>query len=105
MAAAPFPGTKQVTSLTDEMQLANYCFWNGSTAKETGFMLDSIVEDAEMGVVSFLVAKDDPTGIATLNIEHGTYNDGTIYDLQGRRMGATLKPGIYIVNGRKVVIK
>jgi hypothetical protein len=38
-------------------------------------------------------------------MEHGTFNDDAIYDLQGRRMGATLKPGIYIINGRKVVIK
>ncbi len=28
-----------------------------------------------------------------------------VYDLQGRRLQTPSKPGIYIVNGRKVVIK
>ena len=31
---------------------------------------------------------------------------GAVYDLQGRRINnGQLKPGLYIVNGRKVVIK
>lgn len=30
--AAVFPGTENVTSLTNQMQLPNYCFWNGTTS-------------------------------------------------------------------------
>jgi hypothetical protein len=87
------------------MELPNYCFYVNQSVQPINFMLSGITENAETGAVSFLVAEDDPTGIATLNMEHGTFNDDAIYDLQGRRMGATLKPGIYIINGRKVVIK
>jgi immune inhibitor A len=105
IAASTFPGTREVMSLTNEMELPNYCFYVNQSVQPINFMLSGITEDAETGAVSFLVAEDDPTGIATLNMEHGTFNDDAIYDLQGRRMGATLKPGIYIINGRKVVIK
>jgi hypothetical protein len=31
--------------------------------------------------------------------------DNTIYDLQGRKVTQVVSPGVYIVNGKKVVIK
>ena len=58
---------------------------------------------------------DEETGIQ--EIEHGTLrienSDDAVYDLQGRRMERSmfnvqrsmLKKGVYIVNGKKVVIK
>jgi hypothetical protein len=104
LAAAPFPGTEQVTSLTDEMKLPNYCFWNGSTAKETGFMLNSISENEEAGTISFTVASQETMGIATLNVKHGTLNDAAVYDLQGRKVANPTK-GLYIVNGKLFVAK
>jgi immune inhibitor A len=103
LAASVFPGTKVVTSLTDNMLLPNYCFWNGSTAKETGFMLNSLSENEEAGTVSFNVAIDDPTGVMNLTQTLPTAG-GKIYDLQGCEV-RTLTKGVYIVNGRKVVIK
>ena len=52
----------------------------------------------------------DVTGINS--IENGKQkNDDVWYDLQGRRIGqgsmanGQLKPGLYIVNGKKVIIK
>jgi len=57
---------------------------------------------------------DDVTGITTLNVdcnatlgsvqERGTVN-GEIFDLQGRRVNGTAQKGVYIVNGKKTVIK
>lgn len=32
-------------------------------------------------------------------------NDGAVYDLQGRKVNSQLKRGIYIVNGKKVLVK
>ena len=97
------PGTKLVTSLTDEMQLPNYCFWDSSTAKATGFMLNSISENTETGTVSFVVTIDDPSVIDEVRWQKADV--GTIlYDLQGRKVTHPTS-GIYIMNGRKVVIK
>ena len=42
------------------------------------------------------------TGINGLSDEHG---DGVAYDLSGRRVAQPVKKGLYIINGRKVVIK
>mgnify|MGYP000069122441 FL=1 len=43
------------------------------------------------------------TGITTLPIDVTT--SAPIYDLSGRRMQQPLKPGLYIVNGQKVMVK
>ena len=48
---------------------------------------------------------DDATAVFDLNDKSEMTNDKW-YDLQGRRIdGSRLNPGIYIVNGRKVVVK
>ena len=102
LAASPFPGTKGVTSLTDEMKLPNYCFWNGSTAKSTDYMLNSITEDAASGTVSFMVAPYDASGIGDIKWDK---DKGVVFDLHGRRIQGKLKPGLYIQNGKKIVVR
>lgn len=104
-AASPFPGTKQVTSLTDQMQLPNYCFWNGKTAKNTGFMLSNISENTETGTVSFVVSPDNPSGIGEIEIMRNEGGAKSVYDLQGRRIHGNLKSGIYIIDGKKRFVK
>lgn len=47
---------------------------------------------------------EQTTGIIGVTNTNRT-NDTNVYDLQGRRLGSTLKKGLYIYNGRKVVIK
>lgn len=73
-----------------------------------------LVNGAETAASSFTMdlGDDETTGITTLNIERGTLNDDSWYDLQGRRLGSsqnvqrsTLKKGLYIRNGKKVIIK
>lgn len=44
------------------------------------------------------------TDISTLNVERGTLNDNSYYNLAGQRVAQPTK-GLYIINGRKVVIK
>ena len=45
-------------------------------------------------------------GIETLENEALDLNNSKIFDLQGRQMDAsTLKKGIYIINGKKVIIR
>ena len=47
---------------------------------------------------------DVTTGIESMNIEHSTLNIENYYNLNGQRVVAPQK-GLYIVNGKKVVIK
>ena len=104
LAAAVFPGTKDVTSLTNQMQLPNYCFYNGNVQNSTGFMLSDITEDAETGSVSFAVTPDETSGIHEARRDH--YDaQSPIYDLQGRQLQGPIKSGIYIINGKKILVK
>ncbi|MBQ5644218.1 MAG: hypothetical protein IIV04_00785, partial [Bacteroidaceae bacterium] len=48
-------------------------------------------------------AADVETGIAEVKGENG--NVKAVYDLTGRRVEAVTAPGIYIINGKKVMIK
>ena len=46
----------------------------------------------------------ETAGIKVINVVDDAQNDGQIYDLQGRRVENMTK-GIYIVNGKKVIVK
>jgi hypothetical protein len=51
----------------------------------------------------FVFDYDDPTGIGSIQgSEFTKLNDGVVYDLSGRRVDS-LKSGIYIVNGKKII--
>jgi hypothetical protein len=49
------------------------------------------------------IKSTNETGISEVKGENG--NVKTIYDLTGRRIEAITAPGIYIVNGKKVLVK
>lgn len=112
LAASAFPGTKEVSSLTPQMELPNYCFYDGQKAKSVGYVLTGITENAETGTVSFSVAPDQTVGIAE-TVKPGTDANGMpVFDLQGRKVHepsslyrSPLTKGIYIVNGKKIVVR
>lgn len=104
MAACVFPGPENVTALTSQMQLPNYCFWNSSKAKETNYILNSISENEGTGTVSFIVASDNPSSIDDVRWLKPD-DSHVVYDLQGRRIQGCLKAGIYIVDGKKIYVK
>ena len=61
-------------------------------------------------ITTFTLAANVPTGVSEMNMDNGV--DGDCYDLQGRRVAPHLSPltphpskGVYIVNGRKVIVK
>ena len=104
LSSSVFPGPENVTALTSQMQLPNYCFWNSSKAKETNYMLNSISENEGTGTVSFIVASDNPSSID--DVKWLKPDDShVVYDLQGRRIQGCLKAGIYIVDGKKIYVK
>lgn len=104
LSSSVFPGPENVTALTSQMQLPNYCFWNSSKAKETNYMLNSLSEDEGTGTVSFIVASDNPSSIDDVRWLKPD-DSHVVYDLQGRRIQGCLKAGIYIVDGKKIYVK
>lgn len=100
----PFPGSQNVTQLTDDMNLPNYKFYNGEAA--TGCSLLNISEDTTAKTVSFHFSNGDDTAIHTIRIDDPHHASG-FYTLDGRRVDAghdKLPAGLYIHNGKKVVI-
>lgn len=54
---------------------------------------------------NFIFDDDTTTGIKSMNNGQLTIDNEAVYDLQGRKVAQPTKGGLYIVNGRKVVIK
>ncbi|MDE6511123.1 MAG: M6 family metalloprotease domain-containing protein [Muribaculaceae bacterium] len=96
-AGDAFPGTKNVTSFTFDTkpQLSTW------SKKRLEFDLEDITE-SEDGIISFNAIRYDANGVG--EIEAAGSGDNIYYDLMGRRVANPTK-GIYIHNGRKVLIK
>ena len=104
LASVPFPGSLEVSSLSNEMQLPNYCFYDGEAMNPVGMKLSEITEDVESGNVSFTVSPDDATGIHEIAKE-SSGDRALIFDLLGCQWQGSLKPGVYIIDGKKKVVK
>ena len=70
----------------------------GNVPAGKAYLLATSIQAPELGI-DF----GDVTGIETWNVERGTLN-GKVFDLQGRKVTKPAK-GLYIVNGKKVVVK
>ena len=77
--------------------------WNANS-DETKLMNKPLTN---MSVANGLAAFDFMGGATSLTSVASSLTDAPqiVYDLQGRRLQTPAKPGIYIVNGRKVVIR
>lgn len=98
-AADVFPGPKNITSFTFDTkpQLASWA------KKRLAFDITDIAESAD-GIISFNAVPsgtNDPGAVD--GIEAADSNDNIYYDLAGRRVKNPGK-GIYILNGKKVIL-
>lgn len=96
-----FPGTKNVTKLTDANNLPNYAPWTGGTLNKPIYNISE-----RDGKIYF----DFLRKVSTDGIEQATYKDRPvderIYTLDGRYVGTddrVLEKGIYIRNHKKFV--
>ncbi len=96
-----FPGTKNVTELTDAKKLPNYAPWTGGTLDKPIYN----ISERDGKIYFDFLRKDFTSGI-----EQATYKDRPvderIYTLDGRYVGTddrVLEKGIYIRNHKKFV--
>lgn len=68
----------------------------------TGFIITRMGSAKDLDT---LLAELNGTGDGIVGIEKGNSNASGIFDLQGRRISKPTAAGIYIVNGKKVVVK
>ncbi|MBR1548026.1 MAG: hypothetical protein IJ637_04810 [Prevotella sp.] len=81
---------------------------DGTTlAKGKAYLRSNKELTAAIGASGFqIVFDDEPTGIRATSGGQRTMGNGTVYDMQGRKVDGSLSgPGIYLVNKKKVVIK
>lgn len=100
-----FPGTKGVTSFTDETT-PSATVYNGTN----GFLSRPIfnIEQLEDGVIGFsYLDQSITTGIEGIKSNVGKTTEGPLYDLNGRRIHSlnTAEPGVYISGSRKMLKK
>jgi immune inhibitor A len=105
LAGDPFPGSSNVTQLTDSMRLPNFRFYEDDDT-HVGITLQNIQEDATTGIVTFDFLKNEATnGIRTIR-QSGLLPSDNYYNLNGQRISAPSAKGrtIRIIKGRKVVL-
>ncbi len=101
-------GKYQVTKNLDYMELENcqfadsrYFFDEGSKCIcDATFYGDPVYKGTIV-----IVSDEKPTGISQYPSSPITHHPTPVYDLQGRRVSGTPQKGIFIQNGRKVVVK
>lgn len=113
----PFPGTSNVTMLTDTLGLPNFYWYYGSNTGATAndsyhrvtCSLYDITETDQ--TISFYYSSDSATGITGI-MERRKPMDSRIYTIDGRQVGTSaagalgiLPKGIYIQGGRKITVK
>lgn len=102
----PFPGTSEVEKLTYEQSLPNFLWYtSGPTVNKS---LLNITENTSAGTVTFDYVHDTTSSINTpIAIRQQAHNKG-VYTADGVYIGTELPKtvhGLYIVDGKKVLVK
>ena len=98
--AYPYPSNNLLTNNSNPAATLNHENTDGSKLMNKPITNISVTN----GLASFDFAGNNPSAIRTFAADH-SFNTPCVYDLQGRRVDGQPNKGIYIVDGRKVVIK
>lgn len=93
-ASHPYPGEKNVTTIN------NFKLMDGTTLKCTA----ENIKESDYQIIIEKLSIDEATGISEINADK--QHNATIYTLDGRVAGTSLKslkPGVYVRNGKKIV--
>ena len=101
-----FVGTYDATFTIPELDyfISDNKLWRAEENKTTIKGTRAYIHDMNPGnarIVNFFIDGQETTGISTIATQKF---DNAAYDMQGRRV-ETLKKGVYVVNGKKVVVK
>ena len=69
-----------------------------------GVAYDIVVKNTNGCHIYFIDAEQDEQTLTSINTVKSSINDGVIYNLNGQKVSKALK-GLFIINGKKVVIK
>ena len=101
--------TQQAVTDANVYYIAQNKFWKTSGSVDVAPFRAYFTAPASLAAKRLAIVIDDTaTGIGEVNSEKlNVKNSGAVYDLQGRRVAdnAPLTPGLYIINGQKVLIK
>ena len=112
--AVTFQGTYAPAALTAGDRTNLYLAANNGLyyPKSDGFVVNAFrayfrLNDIANGAREFILhfGDDETTDVQSLQFTIQSSDNDTLYDLQGRSINAKAKPGLYISNGNKVVIK
>lgn len=101
MVGDPYPGTAEVTALTDDTAPAVSWVYNGGYM---GKPITDITEDTDSRTVSFKFMGGADTGIRSIKADNGIKG---IFSIDGRYLGtekSKLNKGLYIIGNRKVCL-
>ncbi len=102
-------GQPVVVSGNVDMYLSNAALLKGSWQEQSDIFMMNAEGTAVEAVASagpFIYAFDDPTGVRTLAAEKAAHAGARdIFDLTGRRVQNLTKGGVYIIDGKKVIVK
>ncbi|MBP3789971.1 MAG: hypothetical protein J6I52_10185 [Prevotella sp.] len=103
VATTPAEGTTNyILSKSRTEEVYGFFYANGAEVPATKAYLQVKVTDSASSRLSVIFDDQETTGIG--HVESKTTKDATIYNLNGQRVNAPAK-GLYIVNGKKIIIK
>ena len=113
LSGDPWPGTGKKTELSSTSIPAAMLYNPNAEGNKLMPHAISEISESEDGLISFIF-DEEALGIGgieneELRMKNEESKDGTVYDVSGRRVSgeakASLRPGIYIVNGKKMIMQ
>lgn len=95
-----------MTTVNEEVHFGFHEYTGTTMAARKAFLLiDEYYNEALARGIPVVFDDDDKTGIITTNYTNFTNSDDSWYDLQGRKIQMPTQRGLYIHNGKKIVVK
>ena len=99
-----FAGETELKDADGNAVAAPKTYTEQTWAVPAGVAYDIVVKNTNGCHIYFIDAEQDEQTLTSINTVKSSINDGVIYNLNGQKVSKALK-GLFIINGKKVVIK